>query len=88
MHGFPPDSNDPSIPSIHILTTHARDLGDISLAVGTAADGGGVALGEALPAVVAHQGVDLIALPRYPEDAGVRDHRGLAAGDWGGLVHG
>lgn len=37
---------------VHGLTAHAGDLGDVPLAVGTAADGGGVSLDVALPAVV------------------------------------
>ena len=77
IYGFPQTT-----PITTILTTHARDLGDIPLAVGMATDGGGVALDEALLAVVAHQGVDLITLPQNPEHLGVRDHRGLTAGDW------
>lgn len=60
-----------------LLTAHAGDPRCVPLAVGAAADGGRVPLDEARLAVVAEQGVDLVAGLHGAEQAGVLDHRGL-----------
>ena len=66
-----------------VLTAHAGDLGAVPLAVVTAADGGHVSLDEAMFAVVAHQGVDLVARLHGAKHPGISHNRGLAARHWG-----
>lgn len=69
-------------PVLSSLTTHAGDFGRLPLAAGAAADGWGVSLDEALFAVIADQGVDLIAGLLCAKHFGVLHQRRLAAGHW------
>lgn len=52
------------------------------MAVGAAADGGGVSLDVALLAVIAEQGVDLVARPHGPEHSSILHHWRLTTRHW------
>lgn len=66
------------------LTAHAGHPWCVPLAAGAAANGGRVPLDEAWFAVVAEQGVDLVAGLHGAKQAGILDHRGLSTRNWEG----
>lgn len=67
-----------------LLTAHAGDPRCVPLAASAAADGRRVPLDEAWFAVVAEQGVDLVARLHGAKHAGILDHWGLSAWNWQG----
>lgn len=79
-HPPPPPSPGPPSP----LTFCAEDFGPVPLAGAVALDGGYVALGEALLALVAQAGVDAVLLLLLPHDEGVRHLRWGPTQHWGG----